>query len=339
MLQLEKIEKKLVSSILAALTNNIEAKDIKLLLLEHGLPEHDIEYIISRIKGDFLFAFFKKEFQKREKLEALLELDYQLKKHLSNYDKIDSFDFLDARTFFKEYFYASKPVIVKNWTSDWPALKKWDLSFFKTIFGGETVEITFGRDTSNSYEIDFESFRKRVLLREYIEQIEKNPDSNNYYLVARNFLLSNPNFSALFNDFSPIRNIIDPSAHNDKGYVKMWIGPRGTITPLHHDRINVLLVQIVGRKLVKLIPPNQIHKVYNSADVFSELNLNSEINVNKFPKAKGLDVLQVVVQPGEALLIPVGWWHWVKSLDVSITLTHQQFCIPDGNILLIDNFE
>lgn len=27
------------------------------------------------------------------------------------------------------------------------------------------------------------------------------------------------------------------------------------------------------------------------------------------------------------------------SVDVSITLTHQEFCIPNGNVLLIDDFD
>jgi hypothetical protein len=91
--------------------------------------------------------------------------------------------------------------------------------------------------------------------------------------------------------------------------------------------------------LVKLISPNQIHKVYNSKDVYSDLDLNKDIDINSHPLANGIKIQEVVVNPGEALLIPVGWWHWVKSLDIGIKLTHQEFMIPGGNILLIDDYD
>jgi Cupin-like domain len=281
----------------------------------------------------------KRAAQFREKLEAILELDHLFKQHAGYYERVPVFSYLEAAAFFNEYFYSNRPVLVKNWTNGWTALGKWTLEYFKETFGEEPVEITYNRDSSKAYEMDIEKFKKQIPLKEYIDLILANPQTNNYYLVARNFLLGNKNFSRLFDDFAPIPEIIDPSTHNDKGYVKIWIGPGGTITPLHHDRVNVLLVQIKGRKLVKLIPPNQIHKVYNYYDVYSELDLDTEIDPGKYPKAKDLKILEITVNPGEALLIPVGWWHWVKSLDVSITLTHQQFCIEEGNILLLDDYE
>jgi ribosomal protein L16 Arg81 hydroxylase len=43
---------------------------------------------------------------------------------------------------------------------------------------------------------------------------------------------------------------------------------------------------------------------------------------------KGVAILDTVLEPGEFIFIPIGWWHWVKSLDVSISLSFKNFRVP-----------
>jgi hypothetical protein len=38
------------------------------------------------------------------------------------------------------------------------------------------------------------------------------------------------------------------------GTAKLWIGPKGTVTPLHFDEHSILFAQVHGRKHSKLIP-------------------------------------------------------------------------------------
>jgi hypothetical protein len=47
--------------------------------------------------------------------------------------------------------------------------------------------------------------------------------------------------------------------------------------------------------------------------------------VASFPLFKDATVITVPLNPGDALFIPIGWWHHVRSLDVSMTLTHINF--------------
>ena len=51
----------------------------------------------------------------------------------------------------------------------------------------------------------------------------------------------------------------------------LWLGPAGTITHLHHDLTNNLMIQVVGRKVVKLISPLDTPKVYNHHHVYSAI--------------------------------------------------------------------
>jgi len=49
----------------------------------------------------------------------------------------------------------------------------------------------------------------------------------------------------------------------------------------------------------------------------------------RYPLADQLDIIDVVVEPGETLFVPVGWWHHVQTLDVCISLSYTNFSLPN----------
>eukprot|EP00511_Aplanochytrium_stocchinoi_P009298 CAMPEP_0204871272 /NCGR_PEP_ID=MMETSP1348-20121228/34832_1 /ASSEMBLY_ACC=CAM_ASM_000700 /TAXON_ID=215587 /ORGANISM="Aplanochytrium stocchinoi, Strain GSBS06" /LENGTH=237 /DNA_ID=CAMNT_0052025453 /DNA_START=253 /DNA_END=966 /DNA_ORIENTATION=- len=108
--------------------------------------------------------------------------------------------------------------------------------------------------------------------------------------------------------------------------VNFWFGPPGTVSPLHHDPKNNLLAQVTGSKLIKLASPQQNENVYPNPGMMSntsQVDVENEENVDleKYPKFKDAKLEQVVLNPGEMLYIPANHWHFVKSLDTSISLS------------------
>src|SRR5262249_32733954 len=108
------------------------------------------------------------------------------------------------------------------------------------------------------------------------------------------------------------------------GRIFFWLGPAGTVTPLHHDMTNNGLAQIVGRKRVKLVAPHYTPVLYNDRHCFSRVDPEA-VDLARFPKASAIRVLDVVVEPGEILFIPIGWWHHVRSLETSISISFTHF--------------
>jgi ribosomal protein L16 Arg81 hydroxylase len=47
----------------------------------------------------------------------------------------------------------------------------------------------------------------------------------------------------------------------------------------------------------------------------------AEPDLEKFPEYTGAHPFEVVLHPGEVLFIPANWYHYVVSLDPSISLT------------------
>jgi Cupin-like domain len=146
---------------------------------------------------------------------------------------------------------------------------------------------------------------------------------NHRYIEGRNSLLTRRSFRSLFGHFTCPEGFLDPL--HVRRDARLWFGPKGTISPIHHDVVNVMLGQIYGRKRIKLIPP--FEKILYNYGCYSDVDLE-KIDYQKFPFMKGVTIPDTLLEPGEFIFIPIGWWHWVKSLDVSISLSFRNFLVP-----------
>jgi ribosomal protein L16 Arg81 hydroxylase len=111
----------------------------------------------------------------------------------------------------------------------------------------------------------------------------------------------------------------------------IWIGPKGAFTPLHHDLTNNFIAQVVGRKHIKLLPANEVGRLFNQTDVFSEITDLDDpcLDLQTYPRLNGARVYDIVLEPGEILFAPLAWWHQVRALDFSVTLTYTNFLWPN----------
>ena len=132
---------------------------------------------------------------------------------------------------------------------------------------------------------------------------------------------------SLLADLDPLPDVLD-SSHLD-GNTFLWLGPAGTVTPLHHDVDNVLFVQLHGEKMITLASPMQSHRMYNGISVYSEVDARAP-DLVRHPLFAEVDLLRVTVRPGDVLFIPVGWWHQVESLSVSVSVSFVNFIYPNA---------
>lgn len=49
----------------------------------------------------------------------------------------------------------------------------------------------------------------------------------------------------------------------------------------------------------------------------------------RFPLARNARTIEVALDAGDILFVPLGWWHQVTSLDFSVTLTYTNFLWPN----------
>jgi hypothetical protein len=238
---------------------------------------------------------------------------------------------LSEEAFVTEYYAQNRPVILTGEMADWPALSRWNPAYLKSVVGARPVEFQGGRKLDPDFEISKDAHRKRAPFNAFMDHILRPGAGNDAYLTAYNSAQNTESLSALQADLGFLDKFLDPDLAAPNGM--LWIGPAGTCTSLHHDLTNNFIAQIVGRKRIKLAPAAEIGKIYNHKHVFSEIaDLdNPAIDLARYPRLAELRLYEVALQPGEILFVPLGWWHQVKSLDFSVTVTYTNFKWPNAS--------
>ena len=231
---------------------------------------------------------------------------------------------LTREEFFRDYFAANRPVILEGLLDNWPAMKLWTPDYFKQKFGHEEVEIMADRDADAHFEINCEQHRRKVRFGDYVDEVINNK-GNNSYLVANNGFLESAAGCAILQDVAFFPEYLSLSDTN--GRVFFWFGPAGTITPLHYDQTNIFLAQVIGFKRIRFISPDQNALMYNRVGVFSDVDYDRP-NLSLFPLFRFVNSVEFILSPGEVLFIPVNWWHHVRSLTPSISVSFTNFLQP-----------
>jgi len=304
----------------------LDENEIVRIMASHGFGEELVRRELAELRSDPRYHAGAETAQILQKIESVLDIRHSLLGLLPSTGQVERRREVRRGEFLARYYARNTPVVLLDVADTWPARSSWTLDYFEQQLGDEMVEIMANRDTDLNYERHGEKHRMQVKFREYISYLRENPTGNDRYLVANNGVLDLPGAKRLRDDFESPAEYMDQAAST--GRIFLWLGPGGTVTPLHHDVMNILLVQVSGRKQIQLIDPLRLRYVYNDYGVYSSVDAANP-DYSRYPLFAQADPITVVLEPGEALFIPVGWWHYVKSLDLSTSLSFTNFVFPN----------
>jgi hypothetical protein len=236
---------------------------------------------------------------------------------------------LDTATFVRDHLGPGRPLIVRGALDDSPWAPPWDLSTLAERFGDRPVTLTGSRF----------SITRITTLRKYIErhtgdQVTDEPPYVRWFVrqdTGRRPWADDV-FGQLADDwvvpewlpdrdyvFPPTTGTVEVARHPfpAKG---LFICGRGGRTRMHSDpwATDACLCQLTGRKRLIMYPPG-----VNGVEVAGG-TLISGSGLNEIEDPRWGDVkpeIDEVLEPGDILYIPAGWYHTAVALDDSVSIT------------------
>jgi hypothetical protein len=214
-----------------------------------------------------------------------------------------------------------KPVVIRGLSRQWPALEKWNWDYFKSIVGDVNVGV-YNNVKSDAYT-PINTADDYMKFGDYIEMVRKGPAAWRIFL---------------FNIFEHAPQIVrdfEWPEHLMKGFVKrypmLFVGGKGSVTHMHFDidLSHILHTQFIGRKRVLLFPFEEQHKLYRKPwEVLSFVNFEkyfdeeeNKLELEKYPALRLAKGYEVILEHGDTLFMPAGYWHHMEYLDSGFAMS------------------
>jgi len=211
---------------------------------------------------------------------------------------------------------ARAPVLVRGAVKDWRAVSAWSFEYLRDRLASTILEV-------EAYDVVAARLEplelRRMTFGDYYARL-KSVSTERLFIAETDITRSVP---SILNDIE-VPELI-PTTESSRSLLFCGVD---SLTPLHyHEAEHALLCQVRGTKRLLLSSPRKTrvmrpHRWYSLRRNFSRLSVEAWANSGSI----GLDLaaaepLECVLQPGDALFIPVHWWHAARGIDASISVT------------------
>lgn len=228
---------------------------------------------------------------------------------------IDVVDDISEHDFREKYLKPRKPVVIKNMARKWPAYQKWTMDYIKEVVGDVEVPLYDSSKADPSAPINASAAKMKF--GDYIDLIREKPTD------LRIFLFDPIKFAPkLLEDFISPKELM--GGFLDK-YPNMFFGGQGSETFLHFDidMAHIFHTHFNGRKHILLFDykwKERLYQIPYATYSLEDYNI-ADPDFENFPALDGIEGIECFLEHGDTLFMPTGWWHWMKYLDGSFSIS------------------
>ena len=230
------------------------------------------------------------------------------------YLEIERVSKLTKKEFINNYYKSQKPVVITNQIEDWPAFEKWNLNYIRSLAGDKMVPLYDSRKTDYTKKVNEPDFT--MTMAEYIDILEQGPTDLRIFLY--NLMKDVP---SLKSDM----NWPDLGLHLIKSLPLVFFGGADARVFMHYDIDfpNIFHIHFDGTKQCVLVDPKETPYMYRlpySWICHEEIDFDQP-DFNRFPALQKVKPYKTILNHGEMLYMPEGWWHYMKYLSPGFSLS------------------
>ena len=228
---------------------------------------------------------------------------------------IDIVDDITKEEFFEKYLKPRKPVVIKNMARKWPAYQKWTMDYMKQAVGD--VEVPLYDSSKADPAAPINASAAKMKFADYIDLIEKEPTDLRIFLFDP--IKQAPK---LLDDYIFPKDLM--GGFLDK-YPNMFFGGKGSVTFLHYDidMAHIFHTHFNGRKHILLFDykwKDRLYQIPYATYALEDYDIENP-DFTKFPALDGVEGIECFLEHGDTLFMPTGWWHWMKYMDGSFSIS------------------
>jgi hypothetical protein len=301
--------------------------EIEAALREEGVADPIVRRALDEIAASPVYEAAIPFARESRRYRTLARLDRAIGKSAPRPTRLARLPFPGADAFFERFVATGTPAVFTDVVRHWPAFGRWTPASLAGRFGDVVVRITDERERDPDYDARHADHTREITLRAYVERVlATTGETNDFYMVANNKNLGDSPLAALLDDVRFPEGTV--ATERLAAATALWLGPAGTVTPLHHDTSNILFAQVFGRKRYRMIAPREIAVMDGARAMYAGVDPEKP-DLERYPWWPDVTVKDEILEPGDLLFIPVGWWHHVRALDASISLATNAFVTPN----------
>ncbi len=229
--------------------------------------------------------------------------------------QIDRVDHITREDFIGNYLNPRKPLVIRKATETWPALQKWTFEYLKEAVGDQVVPLYDSSKADPSKPINASAAEMKFA--DYIDLIQKGPTDLRIFLFD-----PIKHAPRLLDDYRSPTDLM--GGFLDK-YPNMFFGGAGSVTFLHYDidLAHIFHTHFNGRKHVMLFDYKWKERLYGipfATYALEDYDIENP-DFSKYPALNGIEGQETILDHGDTLFMPTGYWHWMKYLDGSFSIS------------------